>query len=307
MDKVLITGCSGFLSSYLTKELNSDRTKILGITEENFHSDEYEVIKTDIRDAAGIERIIKEFNPDKIFHLAAISNVGYSWINPGLTYEINLIGSSNVLESASKYSPSARIILMSSAEVYSRITNGKLSEESETSPDNPYALSKLAMEMAADLYINSKNMDIIKIRAFNFTGPGQNDSFVSPDFAKQIAGIERLERDPVIKVGNLTAERDFSDVRDISRFLSVIGRSGKSGEIYNLCSGKVYKISDILNSLLELSTKDIKIEIEQNRHRPVDKPYLAGDNSKILDEFGLKPEYDMKMTLSDLLIYSRKN
>ncbi len=307
MEKILITGCSGFLSSYLSRGLSSDQTKILGITEEDFSSDEYEVIKTDIRDRAGIENIIKDFSPDKIYHLAAISNVGFSWKNPALTYEVNFIGSSNILESASKYSPKARIILMSSAEVYSSIKEGSLSERSETSPDNPYSLSKLAMEMAADLYISSKNMDVIKIRSFNFTGPGQNISFVSSDFAAQIAAIEAGKREPVIKVGNLSAERVFSDVRDISRYLSVLGRSGKSSEIYNICSGRVYKISDMLNILLELSTSEIRVEVEPERYRPVDKPLLAGDNSKIVMGFGLKPEYDLEMTLRDLLDHTRKN
>jgi len=306
MEKILITGCSGFLSYYLTRELSSDQIQILGLTEENFSSDEYEVLKTDIRDGERIGKIIKEYNPDKIFHLAAISNVGLSWKNPSLTYEVNFIGSSNILESASKYSPSAKIILMSSAEVYSGITKGLLSERSKTSPDNPYALSKLGMEMAADLYIKARDMDIIKIRSFNFTGPGQNISFVSSDFAMQIAEIEAGKKEPVIKVGNLSAERDFSDVRDISRYLSVLGRSGKSGEIYNLCSGRAYKISDILNKLLALSTSNIKVEVESDRYRPIDKPLLAGDNSKIVKGFGLTPGYDLKMTLKDLLDHSRK-
>ncbi|MEN8222934.1 MAG: GDP-mannose 4,6-dehydratase [Acidobacteriota bacterium] len=307
MEKILITGCSGFLASYLTKKLSSDKTEILGITEEDFSSEKYRVIKADIRDRTGIENIIREFTPDKIYHLAAISNVGFSWKNPGLTYEVNFIGSSNILESAAKYSPSARIILMSSAEVYSGVTGGLLKEDSKTSPDNPYALSKLAMEMAADLYINSKNMDIIKIRSFNFTGPGQNVSFVSSDFAAQVALIEKGKRDPVIKVGNLSAERDFSDVRDIARFLSVLGREGKSGETYNLCSGRAYSISDMLNTLLELSDSNIRVEVEKERYRPVDKPLLAGDNSKIRNELGLVPQYDIKQTLSDLLEFSRNS
>jgi len=306
MQKVLITGCSGFLASYLVKELDIENLRILGITEEeDYISEDFEVITADIRDKTKIKSIISEFSPDFIYHLAAISNVGFSWQNPGLTYEVNFIGSSNLLESAFEYSPDARIILMSSAEVYAKKKRGLLSETSKISPNNPYALSKLAMEMAADLYVNSRNMEIIKIRSFNFTGPGQNISFVSSDFSYQIAQIEKGKKDPVIKVGNLSAKRDFSDVRDIARYISVIGRKGESGEIYNTCSGSVYSISDMLNILLELSTSDIRVEVEKERLRPVDKPILAGDNSKIKSRLGLKPEYDMRMTLADLLEHSR--
>lgn len=306
MDKVLITGCSGFLASYLTKELDSDDIKILGITEErDYSSKDFDVINVDIRDRERIEKIVREFTPDYIFHLAAISNVGFSWKDPGLTYEVNLIGSSNLLESTAKYSEGSRVILMSSAEVYSKITGGKLSESSGTSPDSPYALSKLAMEMAADLYINSSNMEIIKIRSFNFTGPGQNSSFVSSDFSRQIAQIEKGKQEPVIKVGNLSAKRDFSDVRDIARYLSVISKEGKGGEVYNTCSGSVYSISDMLDILLDLSSSDIRVEVDKGKFRPIDKPLLAGDNTKIKNEFGLNPEYELKKTLADLLEYAR--
>ncbi len=306
MEKVLITGCSGFLASYLVNELNDKSSKILGITEEeHYSSNDFEVIHTDIRDKDMLGKIVGEFSPDRIYHLAAISNVGFSWKYPGLTYEVNFIGSSNLLEAVSENSPDARIVLMSSAEVYSIDGDNKLTETSPTSPSNPYALSKFAMEMAADLYINSMNMDIVKIRSFNFTGPGQNTSFVSSDFSYQIAQIEKGRKEPVIKVGNLSAMRDFSDVRDIARYLTVIGREGKRGEIYNTCSGNVYSISDILNILLELSSVRIRIDEESDRFRPVDKPILVGDNSKIKNELGLEPEYNIRMTLADILKHSR--
>ncbi len=304
MKNVLITGCSGFLSSYLINELEKDNNRILGLTEDkSFTSDRFEVIYADIRDKDKIADTIKNFSPEIIYHLAAVSNVGFSWKNPQLTYEINFIGSSNLFEAANKYSPYVKIILMSSAEVYSKIKFGKLSEESATSPNSPYALSKLAMEMAGDLY--KSDMSIVKVRSFNFTGPGQNISFVSPDFASQIVKIEKGLTEPIIKVGNLSAKRDFSDVRDIARYLTVIGREGISGEIYNTCSGDVYSISEILKIMLGFSYAEIKVVVEEGRLRPVDKPLLAGDNSKIKNEFGLEPKYDLKNTLLDIMDFYR--
>ncbi len=307
MKKILITGCSGFLSSYLQREFSTDNFKIFGITEvDNYSSDKMEVIQVDIRDSEMLDDVVRDIRPELIFHLAAISNVGFSWKNPSLTYEVNFLGSENLMGSILRFSPDARIVLMSSAEIYARKISGKIDESAKISPANPYSLSKYAMEMAADLYSDSNRLNIIKVRSFNFTGPGQNNNFVSSDFASQIAKIEKGEREPVIIVGNLSAKRDFSDVRDIARYLSVLGSKGRIGEIYNTCSGSVYSIEEILNMLLELSRTEIRIEIDKERFRPVDSPLLWGDNSKIKKEFGLSPAFDIKRTLFDLLEHERK-
>ena len=170
---------------------------------------------------------------------------------------------------------------------------------------NPYALSKMAMEMAGDLYLRTKKLEIIKVRSFNFIGPGQDVKFVSSNFAWQIANIEKGKKERIIKVGNLSAERDFSDVRDIARYMKVIGTEGKSGSIYNLCSGNVYSIKYILDILLKHSNEKIKIEVDKERFRPVDIPKLAGDNSLIQSKFGLIPEYSIEQTLRDTLDFWR--
>lgn len=307
MKKIMITGCSGFLASYLVKCLKKGSSpKIYGITEvKNFSSEEMEVFTVDIRDRDEVFGIMDRIKPDLIFHLAAISNVGFSWKNQKLTYEVNFIGSSNLLEAASAYSPDVRIILMSTAELYGIENKGIINEMSETGFMNPYALSKMAMEMAGDLYQRTKGMNIIKVRSFNFIGPGQDTKFVSSDFAWQIANIEKGKGEKIIKVGNLSAERDFSDVRDIARYMTVIGEEGKIGSIYNLCSGNVYSIKNILDILLEFSNEEIKVEVNEDRFRPVDIPALAGDNGLIRNEFGLSPEYPIKQTLKDTLDHWR--
>jgi len=306
-EKILITGRTGFLANYLAKELSRDKNKeIYGITDEivpdNLKGNTYRI---DIRDRDAIFDIIGKIKPDKVFHLAAITNVGFSWKNQKLTYEVNFIGSLNLIEAlvreGLKKSP---VILMSSAEVYGK-TQTPISEKTDISIDNPYSLSKYAMEKLADIFIKSNNMNIIKIRSFNFTGPGQDRKFVASDFAYQIAEIEKSNREPIIKVGNLSAERDFSDVRDIARYLSVLSKKGKSGNIYNLSSGKTLSIKSILEKLLSFSKENIEVRIDETKFRPVDTPVLKSDNGFIKDKYGLFPEYNIDNTLKDILDYWR--
>lgn len=309
MSRVLITGCSGFLASYLAQELQTGKgIEIFGITdiEACGLKGTAKIYHTDIRDQEALFRILTDVKPDVVYHLAAISNVGFSWKNQALTYEVNVIGSTHLMEAVARRSPGARLILMGSAEVYGANHSRKIKENSPVAIRNPYSLSKMAMEMVADLYINSQKLDIIKVRSFNFTGPGQDRKFVASDFASQIAAIEKGKTDPVMMVGNLSAVRDFSDVRDIARYLVYIAESGETAEIYNLCSGKSCVIKEILEILLKLARKEIKVKIDPNKFRPVDIPILAGDNSLLKKKFGLYPQYKIEETLHDLLYFWRQ-
>lgn len=309
MKRVFITGCSGFLASYLSALLLEEgNSEVFGITEiQGFNSDRFTVLNIDIREKDKLFAAVKEIKPDITFHLAAVTNVGFAWKNPNLTYEVNFIGSSNLLEAIALYSPVSRILLMSSAELYGR-TKKKLSGETmKISVKNPYSLSKYAMEMLADLYMKARNLDVTKIRSFNFIGPGQDRKFVASDFSSQIAAIEKGEKEPLIRVGNLSAVRDFSDVRDTARYLNVIAEKGDRGGIYNLCSGKTYSIRQILDILLSFSTAKIKIAADENKLRPLDIPRLAGDCSLIREKFDLYPRYEIEQTLLDLLNYWRNS
>ncbi len=309
MKRVFITGCSGFLASYLSALLLEEgNSEVFGITEiQGFNSDRFTVLNIDIREKDKLFAAVKEIKPDITFHLAAVTNVGFAWKNPNLTYEVNFIGSSNLLEAIALYSPVSRILLMSSAELYGR-TKKKLSGETmKISVKNPYSLSKYAMEMLADLYMKARNLDVTKIRSFNFIGPGQDRKFVASDFSSQIAAIEKGEKEPLIRVGNLSAVRDFSDVRDTARYLNVIAEKGDRGGIYNLCSGKTYSIRQILDILLSFSTANIKIAADENKLRPLDIPRLAGDCSLIREKFDLYPRYEIEQTLLDLLNYWRNS
>jgi GDP-4-dehydro-6-deoxy-D-mannose reductase len=311
---VLITGCSGFLASHLIdalKEGNGTNLVLSGITEETaFHSSRINVFHVDITDRQKVFDAVKTINPVLTFHLAAIANVGYSWAHPQTTYQVNFVGTSNILEAVAEYSPGSRVLLMSSGELYGG-NNGEPCKETTPilPPTNPYALSKVAMEMLGDLfylYCKKKQLEIIKLRAFNFTGPGQSRQFMASDFSYQISQIEKGKQEPSIHVGNLSAQRDFSDVRDIARYLNIAAEKGKPGGVYNLCSGLVFSIEQILDMLLSFSNKKIEKIVDEERFRPVDIPRSVGDSTLIREEFNLYPQYQMKQTLQDILDYWRK-
>lgn len=307
MPRILVTGCSGFLASYLIDLLKDKKGyEIHGLTEVvDFKSSQCRVYHLDLRDPDKTGRVIKSVKPEIVYHLAAVSNVGYSWKNQRLTYEVNFIGSSNTIENLWRHCPESRIILMSSAELYGGGGKKPIKENLPTVIRNPYALSKLAMEMVGDMYFNSLGMDIIKVRSFNFTGPGQDKNFVCSDFACQIAEIERGRRDPVIRVGNLAAVRDFSDVRDIAGYLIAIGEQGERGSLYHVCSGTGYSINSMLESLLSFSKVKIEVVVDRLKFRPVDTPFLVGDCSLIRKKLNCNPRFDLHQTLLDVLNYWR--
>jgi len=309
MNRILVTGCSGFLASHLMKLLQrQERNKVFGITEvPGFIYPDIEVFQVDIRRRDDISHVLGIIRPAVTFHLAAVTNVGFAWKNPQLTYDVNFMGTSNLLEALQASAPDSRLLLMSSAEVYRTGGEEPIGENSPTVCQNPYALSKLAMEMLGDLYWRAFAMNVCKLRGFNFTGPGQDDKFVASDFARQIARIERGERPPVICVGNLAAIRDFSDVRDMARYLQVIGGQCAGGEVFNLCSGRAYSIRQILDILLAQARVPIRVEVDADRFRPLDNPQILGDCRSIRSRFGLRPEFPIEKTLLDLLDYWRES
>jgi GDP-4-dehydro-6-deoxy-D-mannose reductase len=306
MSRVLVTGCSGFLASHLLKRLLAEPgNKIFGITEvPGFIYPDVEVFQVDIRRRDDIAQMLEIIRPDITFHLAGAASVGFAWKNPELTYDVNFMGSSNLLEALQASAPDSRLVMMSSAEIY-QPSEAPISEKSQVACRNPYALSKLAMEMLGDLYWRAFGMKVSKIRAFNFTGPGQDRRFVAADFASQIARIERGELPTVIHVGNLDAVRDFSDVRDIARYVQAIGAAARGGEVFNACSGRGYSVRQILDTLLSQAKKTIRVEVDVARLRPLDNPVIRGDGSLIRGRFGLVPEYAIERTLGDLLDYWR--
>lgn len=248
-----------------------------------------------------------DFNPDIIYHLAAQSSVGVSIAKPYETLDVNINGTINVLDTCvNQLKCKPKVMLIGSAEIYkSPEGESALKEGDPLEPLSPYAVSKVTVEQLGRIYWLNYKLKTFMTRSFNHLGPGQTTNFVMPSFAKQIAMIEKKLIPPVMKVGNLEAKRDFSDVRDVVGAYTSIMSLGKEGDEYNICSGEYISIREMLDILLSFSDNDIKVEVDKDRYRPVDNPLLFGDNSKLKNLTGWNAEFVIKDTLKDLLDYWR--
>lgn len=308
--KALIIGGSGFVGSYLSSHLKNDCHMDVAVTKmpnENFDSNTIPAYDLDILKKESIIELFKTFQPDYIFHLAAMSSVAMSWKNPGLTVDINIKGALNVLDALRDSELKARILLIGSGEEYGRIKPEEtpLKEDNLVRPGNIYAATKACQNMIGKIYADAYNLDIISVRAFNHIGPKQSSIFVVSDFSKQIAEIEAGISEPILKVGNLNALRDFTDVRDVVRAYSLLVQKGLSGETYNVGSGKAVTIRSILDSLLQLSSSNITIVEDPQKVRPIDIPEITADISKLNDITGWYPEIPISQTLKETLDYWR--
>lgn len=308
MKKVLIIGVNGFVGTHLSNELTNNGYECYGadINISNLTNSNIELFKLDILDKYSIISVLKEIKPNYIINLAAISSVRVSWEIPQKTFEINVNGTINILESIRELNLKTRVLLIGSSEQYGKIDYTKpVTEECELNALNPYGISKATQEKIAKMYVETYGMDVIMVRAFNHIGPGQNKGFVVPDFAAQIVAIEEGDLEPVIKVGNLSAERDFTDVRDVVRAYRFILEKGITGEIYNVGSGKAISIQSILDKLIDNSNVKVNIEIANSKLRPVDTPKIECDNSKLKSETGWDLIYPIQQSLRDIIEYWR--
>lgn len=309
--KALITGINGFVGEYLADLLIENEIEVYGTVLEKEYVDSRSNIKIfsmDILDEDQVSKIISEVKPDYIFHLAGQSSVGLSWERPRLTIDVNVIGTINLLEAVKKYSSDSRVLIIGSSDQYGIVKpeDCPISESLTMNPQSPYATSKKAQEEIAQQYFKAFGVNAIIVRAFNHIGPKQNRGFVIADFASQIAEIEMGKKPAIIKVGNLEAKRDFTDVRDIVRAYYMIIEKGLSGEIYNVGSGNTYVIKEILHKLISYSKVNISIEQDMDKMRPSDVPLIQCDNSKIFRQCGWNPQHLIDETLIDTLNYWRK-
>ncbi len=278
MAKLLIFGYSGFVGPYLAKEFLKDKYVIIGsdINDPINYDKDVKFYKLDLLKFNEVNSLINLVKPDMIINLAAISSVGLSWKMPQKTMEINVIGALNILEAARQLGNKPKVMFVGSSEEYAP-SDKPLNENSPIDANNPYGISKITQEKYAELYRKQYGMKVYCVRAFNHTGIGQKDTFVLPSFCKQVAEIEKSGKPGIIKVGNLEAIRDFSDVRDIVRAYKLIIESDDCETIYNVGSGKAYSLKELLDYIISLSSQKIEVVVDKERYRPIDTPYICCD------------------------------
>ncbi len=290
---VLVTGCKGFVGHWLMAHLEASGDEVTGIDAE-----------VDITDPAAITDAIRVIGPEAICHLAAQASVGTSWENQAATYQVNTLGVVNVLEGAASCSLLPRVLLVSSAEVYGRVSTGQLPvpEDHPFAPVSPYAASKAAAEMVGIQAFLGSGLEVVRVRPFNHTGPGQAPAFVVPSLAKQISEAVASGAESLV-TGNLDARRDLTDVRDVVRAYRGLVESGAPGEVYNVCRGDSVSIREVAERLLVLAGVELPIVVDPARMRPSDIPDLRGDPGRLRAATGWVPEISLEDTLRDVLTY----
>jgi GDP-4-dehydro-6-deoxy-D-mannose reductase len=309
--KALIIGGAGFVGSYLIKELSAAGMEVHATClpfERDKITEKCGVHTLDIMNKDDVLDLINQLSPDVIYHLAAQSSVSVSWKRPQLTAEINVVGSINVLESVREASrKDIRLIMIGTGEEYGFIRKDAcpLSEDEILNPGNIYAATKACQEMISRIYVRAYKMDIIMVRAFNHSGPGQNSIFVISDFCRQIAEIERGDKKPEMSVGNLSAMRDFTDVRDVVKAYRLLFEKGVSGKVYNIGRGKAVDIQYILDTALKQTKMEIEVKQDPARMRASDIPLIEPDISRIKEDTGWEAEISMEQTIRDTLNWWR--
>ncbi len=309
---VLVTGITGFVGGYLARALARDAEggpEALRVVGTSFPQAPPEsardIFYLDLRAECDVRDLVRKVRPDRVFHLAAVSNVRSSWQARRETLETNVLGTHNLLEAVRLEAPRARLLFVSSSDVYGVAAEGEapLAEGRPFHITNPYAYSKAAGEMMCGFYEKIEDLDIVIARPFPHTGPGQSADFVCADWARQVVRIERGAAEPVLRVGNLDVRRDFSDVRDVVEAYMALMRKGRRGEAYNVCSGRALALREVLDFLIgEAGARiPIRIEVDPARLRKTDVPLLIGDNRKIVAETGWSPRIPVAQTLRDLL------
>ena len=311
MKKALIIGAAGFVGNYLIDHIQKNCIWSIVVTkmpQEKIEKTGIEIRDLNILEPERIKELLEDVRPDYIFHLAAQSSVGLSWKNPGLTVDVNIKGSLNVLDAIRDLDYQPRVLLIGSGEEYGYVKPGEvpIPEDNVLRPGNVYAATKACQNMLGKIYSQAYGMDVMMVRACNHVGPSQAPLFVVADFCKQAAEIEKGLREPVIHVGNLSARRDFSDVRDVVRAYTLLMEHGAAGETYNVGSGKAIAIREILDIILAQAKVPIEVQVDQARLRPVDVPVIEADVSKLEACTGWKREIPLEQTIGETLEYWRR-
>jgi len=302
MNRILVTGVNGFVGHHVAAELSQHDMQVVGIggpqgaKEKPEFVSEYHAI--DLMDAAAVAAI--DFTTiDGVVHLAGLAAVGPSFDNPRQYVETNASIEINLFEAARAQGASPKFVIISSGSLYDQKSSLPITELSPVLPNSPYAVSKLAQEQLAQYY-STRGFEVVIARPFNHIGPGQNPGFIVPDLAQQIIACERGEASRIL-VGNLDAKRDYTDVRDIATAYRLLLESGKSGEVYNICTGRSLSGHDILSLLTKTSGLQANVEEDPTKMRPADTPDIFGSHNKLTADTGWQPSIAIEKTIQDVL------
>ncbi len=311
--RALVTGINGFVGGYLAEAL-LDRPdyEVWGLVRgpgrlPAFLQGRVGEVYADMCDAAATRAAVMQVDPAVIFHLAGQPFVPESFRDPAATLHTNTFGALHLFLALIEMRSSARIVVVGTNEEYGQITTADLpiTELTPLRPANPYGVSKAAQSLLALQYQRSHGLAIIALRPFTHIGPRQNERFVTAAFARQIAWIEQGLQAPVLRVGNLTARRDFTDVRDVVRAYLLVAEHGQPGAIYNIGSGHAVMIQDLLDTLLADSSAQIEVQPDPELMRPIDIPMVVCDASRLYAQTGWQPEITLRQSLHDILTYWR--
>jgi GDP-4-dehydro-6-deoxy-D-mannose reductase len=296
--RALITGAGGFVGAHLQRHLEDSGDEV---TATDRVTD-----GLDILDAAALLEMFRRCQPEVVYHLAGASDVGGSWQTPQATFRANAEGTLNILWAA-REAGTERVLTIGSADIYGKVTADDLpiKEDLALRPVSPYAASKVAADYVALQAYLGYEQHVVRARPFNHLGPGQTDKFVAPALASRVAANE-IEGNSVVRVGNLSPQRDFTDVRDVVRAYRLLVEKGQAGQVYNVCSGTAIPVQDLAERLISMAQIPMTLEPDPDLQRPVDIPILLGDSSRILADTGWKPEIPLDQTLEDLLNDRRK-
>jgi GDP-4-dehydro-6-deoxy-D-mannose reductase len=271
--------------------------------------DNIKLHECDFTDSESVKKLLADRKYDKLFHCAAQVPIAISIKDPELTFRTNFLGTLYLLENIRNYSPETIILLPGSRDEYGlvRPEDNPVNEDCPLLPLNPYGVSKAAQSLLGWQYFISYKLSIIRTRTFSYSGPGQASLFACSGFAKQIASIDKEDVEAKIRTGSLDGFRDYLDIRDIIRAYWLLSIKGEPGEVYNVCSGKSIKMQEILNILIGLSSRKIRLEKDPDQRRPSDIPETIGDNSKLIACTGWEPLITIEKMLNDVYEYWRKH
>ena len=294
--KVLVTGCNGFAGRHAMAALRAAGHAAVGSDVGSPAGGTSTYLPLDVRDPDSIASVLAEVVPDAVLHLGGIAFVPLGWTQPQRVFHVNTIGTLNVLDAVRQHRPAARVLIVTSAEVYgSHPAPAPLAEDAPYRPDNIYGVAKAAADHAALLYAAHHRLDVMVARPSNHIGAGQSKDFVSSAFASQLAAIAAGAA-PRMRVGNLDQRRDFTDVRDVVRAYALLLERGHAGLAYNIASGHLIPVRDLLDGLCGVAQVRPQIEIDPGLFRP-DENRPSYDTARIRDHVGWKPEIPLRQTL----------